>query len=83
MPETGKNKRLSAWGPGALALACRVGLESIWRPEVALGLSLGPLNIGVYGGIWGLYRDNGKENGSYYLGFRVVLNRSLGLHVYE
>ena len=21
--------------------------------------------------IWGLYRDNGKENGSYYNGFRV------------
>ena len=21
--------------------------------------------------IWGIYRDNGKENGSYYLGFRV------------
>ena len=26
------------------------------------------LNIG---GIFGLYRDNGKQNGNYYLGFRV------------
>ena len=22
-------------------------------------------------GLWGLYRDDGKENGNYYLGFRV------------
>ena len=26
---------------------------------------------GTIGGIQGLYRDNGKENGNYYLGFRV------------
>ena len=25
----------------------------------------------VIGAIYGLYGDNGKENGSYYLGFRV------------
>ena len=27
---------------------------------------------GIYYSILGLYRDNGKENGSYYLGFRVL-----------
>ena len=27
--------------------------------------------IGILGYIFVLYRDNGKENGSYYLGFRV------------
>ena len=31
--------------------------------------------IGFYrvllGVIWGIYRDNGKEHGNYYLGFRV------------
>ena len=27
---------------------------------------------GHYYSILGLYRDNGRENGSYYLGFRVV-----------
>ena len=27
--------------------------------------------MGVIGYILGLYRDNGKENGNYYLGFRV------------
>ena len=27
--------------------------------------------MGYIGYILGLYRDNGKENGSYYLGFRV------------
>ena len=27
--------------------------------------------IGVLGYILGLYWDNGKENGNYYLGFRV------------
>ena len=27
--------------------------------------------IGIVGAILGLYRDNGKENGSHYLGFRV------------
>ena len=32
------------------------------------GLPLECYSIGV---ILGLYRDNGKENGKYYLGFRV------------
>ena len=27
--------------------------------------------IGIIGSILGLYRVNGKENGNYYLGFRV------------
>ena len=27
----------------------------------------------AYFGILGLYGDNGKENGNYYLGFRVIL----------
>ena len=27
-----------------------------------------------YRGFLGLYRDNGKENGNYYLGFRVSQN---------
>ena len=34
----------------------------------------------------GLYRDNGKENGSYYLGFRAVKGlgfRGLGFAVYR
>ena len=26
---------------------------------------------GYMGGYIGIYRDNGKENGNYYLGFRV------------
>ena len=30
--------------------------------------------IGIIGTTLGLYRDNGKENGSYYLGFRVQGN---------
>ena len=33
---------------------------------------------GNYYSIWGLYRDNGKENGSYRFGFRVVNIRSFG-----
>ena len=38
-------------------------------------------------GLWGIYRDNGKENGSYYLGFSVNLalrmqkTQSLGFRV--
>ena len=36
---------------------------------------------GIIGYIFGLYWDNGKENGSYYLGFRVF--RSLGIQVEE
>ena len=31
---------------------------------------------GYVGVVWGFYRDNEKENGSYYLGFRV---QGLGL----
>ena len=27
--------------------------------------------IGIIGVYWGFYRDNGKENGNYYLGFKV------------
>ena len=27
--------------------------------------------IGIIGIIYGIYWDNGKENGNYYLGFRV------------
>ena len=27
--------------------------------------------MGIMEVIWGLYWDNGKENGSYYLGFRA------------
>ena len=30
------------------------------------------IQVGVKRGLEGLYRDNGKENGSYYLGFRVL-----------
>ena len=29
--------------------------------------------VGYVGIIWGLYWDNGKENGNYYLGFRVIV----------
>ena len=29
------------------------------------------LNLKLLDYFWGLYRDNGKENGNYYLGFRV------------
>ena len=29
-------------------------------------------HLGIY---WGLYWDNGKENGNYYLGFRVNFQR--------
>ena len=29
------------------------------------------IRIGIVGYIFGLYRDNGKEHGNYYLGFRV------------
>ena len=31
------------------------------------------------GVIWGLYGDNGKENGNYYLGFRVLGFRGCAL----
>ena len=36
-------------------------------PGIGFG---GWLHKGYVGTIQGLYRDNGKENGSYYLGFR-------------
>ena len=40
----------------------------------SLGFRVGPFN-GIYkdyiGVIQGLYGDNGKENGNYYVGFRV------------
>ena len=35
--------------------------------------------IYVYTYIYGVYRDNGKENGSYYLGFRALGLRALGV----
>ena len=31
---------------------------------------------GYIGIIWGVYRDHGKVNGSYYLGFRVTILRT-------
>ena len=37
--------------------------------------------IGIIGYIWGLYRDNGKENGSYYIMIRHIYDRVSGLRV--
>ena len=44
------------------------------NPTIDLLTSLYPIAVpfkGLYRVILGLYRDNGKENGNYYLGFRV------------
>ena len=45
-----------------------------WHRTASLSISTvygSFLNLGIIGVILGIYRDNGKENGSYYLGFRV------------
>ena len=49
-----------------------------------LGAYLGLIgtNWGNSGVILGLYRDNGKENGNYYLGFGVVTRRVLSRRQY-
>ena len=44
--------------------------KKVGADYVALGGYMGGL-VPLKGFILGLYRDNGKENGSYYLGFRV------------
>ena len=40
-------------------------------PRNILGLIWVHIMLGLYGVILGCYWDNGKENGNYYLGFRV------------
>ena len=63
---------------------CKLPTEGVSSPRLykgSIGImekkmeTLGPFK-GIYRGyigvIWGFYRDNGKENGSYYLGFRVL-----------
>ena len=53
-------------------MKCDDVIASLWSP---LNRASHWGYIGLYwddiGGILELYRDNGKENGNYYLGFRV------------
>ena len=57
---------MSAWAYGPCAPLCS---SQSW-PTHDTGSGLGSIRI-IWGNI-GLYRDDGKENGNYYLGFRFT-----------
>ena len=66
---------LPLWGGHATAWLCQRGSRISFQ-DLPLRINGGFPKLGVpfkggYGGKIGLYRDNGKENGSYYLRFRV------------
>ena len=69
----GRGRRLDDAGSGATWGTVKIMIP-FWVPIIIWGLTgfIVCLKYREYWGIiLGLYRDNGKENGNYYLGFRV------------